>query len=229
MGERFQAEKVVCPSNLKLKLFTTSAVDNIDHNACSTIATGSLHGTALSLFQHPAKENQGQERVPVQQPPDQPTFHGIALLPRQRTDVPPVQLWKTDPSFPSTTMKAEGFHLLNIDLSDEKRWLERVKDVLDNNGQDQIQNICISWAAFHASRTLTAAVTNIPPDIFCLLPLFQEEAKSVAMVLHAMNTVKSSVEFLNPGQTPVRPQSLRSFWPAAGIESSWSNHFRHAP
>ena len=22
-----------------------------------------------------------------------------------------------------------------------------------------------------------------------------------------------------------RPQSLRSFWPAAGIESSWSNHF----
>ena len=26
-----------------------------------------------------------------------------------------------------------------------------------------------------------------------------------------------------------RPQSLRSFWPAAGIESSGSNHFRHAP
>ena len=26
-----------------------------------------------------------------------------------------------------------------------------------------------------------------------------------------------------------RPQSLRSFWLAAGIESSGSNHFRHAP
>ena len=26
-----------------------------------------------------------------------------------------------------------------------------------------------------------------------------------------------------------RPQSLRSLWPAAGIESSGSNHFRHAP
>ena len=26
-----------------------------------------------------------------------------------------------------------------------------------------------------------------------------------------------------------RPQSLRSFWPAAGIESSGNNHFRHAP
>ena len=26
-----------------------------------------------------------------------------------------------------------------------------------------------------------------------------------------------------------RPQKLRSFWPAAGVESSGSNHFRHAP
>lgn len=121
VGERFQAENVVCPSNLKLKLFTTSAVDNIDHNPSSTTATGSLHGTALSLFQHPTKENQGQERVPVQPPPDRPTSHGIAPLPRQYAEVPPVQPWKTDPSFPSTTVKAEDFHRLNIDLSDEKK------------------------------------------------------------------------------------------------------------
>ena len=47
------------------------------------------------------------------------------------------------------------------------------------------------------------AVTDIPPDIFCLLPPFQEEAKSVAMILHSMNTVKRSVEFFNPGQIPV--------------------------
>ena len=30
--------------------------------------------------------------------------------------------------------------------------------------------------------------------ISCLLPLFQEEAKSVAMILHSMNTVKRSVQ-----------------------------------
>ena len=46
-------------------------------------------------------------------------------------------------------------------------------------------------------------VLEIPPVISCLLPLFQEEAKSVPMILHAMNTVQHSVEFLNPGQTPV--------------------------
>ena len=90
VGERFQAENVVCPSNLKLKLFTTSAVDNIDHNPSSTTATGSLHGTAISLFQHPTKENHGQERVLVQPPPDRPNSHGIVPLPRQYAEVPPV-------------------------------------------------------------------------------------------------------------------------------------------
>ena len=94
MGERFQAEKVVCPSNLKLTLFTTSVVNNIDHNPSSTTATGSLHGTAISLFQHPTKENQGQERVLVQPLPNQPTSHGIAPLPGQYAEVSPVQPFK---------------------------------------------------------------------------------------------------------------------------------------
>lgn len=63
VGARFHAEKVVCPSDLKLKLFTTGAVDNIDHNPSSTTATCSLHGTAISLFQRPTRENHGQERA----------------------------------------------------------------------------------------------------------------------------------------------------------------------
>lgn len=98
-------------------------------------------------------------------------------------------------------MKADDISRLTIDLSDEDRCLKHVKDVLNNNGQDQIQQSFISWAVFHASQT--PAFTNIPPDISCLLLLFQEEATSVAMILHAMSTVKSSLEFLNPGQTPV--------------------------
>ena len=197
---RFQAENVVCPSNLKLKLFTTSAVDNIDHNPSSSTATGSLHGTAISLFQHATKENHGQERAPVQPSFDHPT-RSIAPLPKQYAEVPPLQPWKTNPPFPSTTVKADDFQSLMVDLSDEKKWLEQVKNVLEHNSQNEIQESNLSWAAFHASRTV--GVTDIPPDISCLLPLFQEEAKSVAMILHSMNIVKRSVEFLNPGQIPV--------------------------
>ena len=135
----------------QIQLFTTSAVDNIDHNPSATTATGSLHGTAISLFQHPTRENHGQERAVVQPPPDQPTSLSIAPLPKQYAEVLPVQRWKTDPSFPSTTVKADDINHLTIDLLDDDRWLKHVKDVIDNNGQDYIQQIFISWAAFHAS------------------------------------------------------------------------------
>lgn len=200
LSAQFQAENVVCPLNLKRNLFTTSAVDNIDHNPSSTTATGSLHGTAISLFQHPTRENHGQERAVVQLASVQP-IKGIASLPTQYAEVSPVEAWKIAPSFPNTTVKADDFHRLTVDLSDEKKWLDHVKSVLDNSVQDQNDEGCTFWAAFHASRS--TAVTDIPPDISCLLPLFQEEAKSVAMILHSMNAVKRSVEFLNPGQTPV--------------------------
>ena len=35
---RFEAEQVVCPPKLRSGLFTTSAVDNIDHNPSSSTA-----------------------------------------------------------------------------------------------------------------------------------------------------------------------------------------------
>jgi hypothetical protein len=36
-----------------------------------------------------------------------------------------------------------------------------------------------------------------------LLPLFDDDSKSPAMIKHAMNIIKDSVDFLNPGQVPV--------------------------
>jgi hypothetical protein len=44
---------VVCPVILQKGLFTTSAVDNIDHNPSATTATISCHGNGISVFQHP--------------------------------------------------------------------------------------------------------------------------------------------------------------------------------
>ncbi len=50
---KFEMEKSVCPPKLKGKLFTTAAIDNIDHNLSSTTAQDSFHGTGISIFQHP--------------------------------------------------------------------------------------------------------------------------------------------------------------------------------
>ena len=62
VSARFEEEHVVCPPKLCFSLFTTSAVDNIDHKPSSTMAKGSLHGTGISLFQHSSEIVQGEDR-----------------------------------------------------------------------------------------------------------------------------------------------------------------------
>ena len=59
----YEKEGVVCPPNLKLNLFTTAAIDNLDINTTSATATSSFHGTAASLNQHVRNEQTGQERT----------------------------------------------------------------------------------------------------------------------------------------------------------------------
>ena len=47
--QQYENDGVVCPPGLRKNVFTTSAVDNIDHNPSSTTARDSFHGTAISL------------------------------------------------------------------------------------------------------------------------------------------------------------------------------------
>ena len=59
---KFVEEGVVCPPVLRKGLFTTSVMDNIDHNPSATTATTSFLGTSVSVFQHPTKESSDEER-----------------------------------------------------------------------------------------------------------------------------------------------------------------------
>ena len=62
----YEEENVVCPPSLRHGLFTTAAVDNIDHNPSATHAVGSFHGTGISLFQHIVQNEEGTEQcIPV--------------------------------------------------------------------------------------------------------------------------------------------------------------------
>jgi len=54
-------QAVACPPNLKVGLFTTSGVDNINYNPRSTSAHDSFHGTGISLFQHQENSFTGVE------------------------------------------------------------------------------------------------------------------------------------------------------------------------
>lgn len=68
----YEVEKAVCPPELKGGLFTTAAVDNIDHNPSSTSTHDSFHGTGISLLQHPDDAFTGFERNVTANPGDTP-------------------------------------------------------------------------------------------------------------------------------------------------------------
>jgi len=55
---------VVCSLSQKKELFTTFAIDNIDHNPTAATATTSFHGTSTSKFQHPSSHNADEKRGP---------------------------------------------------------------------------------------------------------------------------------------------------------------------
>ena len=76
----------------------------------------------------------------------------------------------------------------------------------------------LSWAGFHASRQPPSAHT---PAIISLLPMFVENAHSVAIILHAMNVIKSTVQHVNPGQVPVITLDQPLFAIAKQIQWNW--------
>ena len=47
-ASKYMEEGVVCPAVMRKGLFTTAAMDNIDHNPTATTATISFHGTSIS-------------------------------------------------------------------------------------------------------------------------------------------------------------------------------------
>ena len=63
--EQFHLEQVVCPPSMRGKVFTTAAIDDIDHKPSSKTAKSSFHGTAISLIQHPSFTGEGVDRTIV--------------------------------------------------------------------------------------------------------------------------------------------------------------------
>lgn len=123
----------------------------------------------------------------------------IALLPPQYTDVQPVMLTNNDMYVPASNVQLiTGNNPHNAAYTKEVEWLQQAEDMRGKEKLDQSD--VISWAAFHASKIQS---TNYEHANISLLPLFEEYADSAAMIMHAINVIKSAINHLNPGQVPV--------------------------
>ena len=64
-------------------------MNNIDHNPSATTATTYFHGTSISMFQHPTKENKGEERHQLKFEPEK--VKSVPELPDSFTNIPLLQ------------------------------------------------------------------------------------------------------------------------------------------
>ena len=76
--------------------------------------------------------------------------------------------------------------------------MNHVEEVAEK--QNGSASMPVSWAAFHCNSQPTV---DKPKSTIALLPIFKDQAHLGAMILHNMNSVKTVVAYLNPGQTPV--------------------------
>ena len=176
---RYTDESAVCPSNLRLHLFTTAAVDNIDHNPTSTTAHDSFHGTGISLFQHPSAENPGKTRAPIDISHAVSSSKSVCQLPEAYTEVAPVIAPAKHPQVSATTVNIQpDGGVFNRSFKDEVKWFENSSNVICNQERLKEEEV-VSWGAFHP-RDLSSSPSA--SAVSALLPLFPDQAKAIAMI-----------------------------------------------
>ncbi|CAB3990592.1 Hypothetical predicted protein, partial [Paramuricea clavata] len=195
---RYEREGVVCPSQLRKGLFTTSAVAKIDHNTSSTTSQTSFHGTAISLVQHPTTNNQGTPRATdTFDPTASTTTKTIAHLPSSYTEIAPMTQPNGDlyaPRVPDQSLAPPAPPDSSL-IDEENDWLTSTQQLISKDKLDPKD--FVSWAAYKASWS---ALSHYQPAIITLLPMFLDNAHSMAMIAHSMRVIKVAVEHVSPSQ-----------------------------
>lgn len=213
---KYIEEDVVCPPELRKGLFTTSAMDNIDHNPSATSSTSAFHGTSISLFQHPTQDNQGEDREPLQVKGT--TAKTVPELPDSYVNITPAHIAnKIPPPSQETDLVLPDVELLNPQLSLEYEWLQKVSTITDAN-----ESVDITWSSHHADKKRSPAFQTC---ISSLMPLLRDQAHSVATVKHVMDKIKEAVNILNPGQVPVITADQPIYALAKQIQWKWPDQY----
>ena len=137
----------------------------------------------------------------------------------------PAAMQRDHPDFPKDAEQVtpEDYFANTEIVESEYSWLQYSKYVPDNtNIEDVTAASNASWTAFFASQEPN---TSICPSIRTMLPLFTEDSKSVATIMHTMWLIKQSINFLNPGQIPVVALDQPLYAITKKVQWTWPNEF----
>ena len=113
---------------MRSNVFTTSAIDIIDHNPSSTTAKGSVHGTAISLLQHPSFTGEGVDRsIAIVGGSREASSEMVGRLPHYYTDVPPVTTNMKIIYVPATSVVSLAKDNFKKQTEEEYMWLEHAR------------------------------------------------------------------------------------------------------
>ena len=212
---QYVEDGVICPPVLRKQLFTTAAVDNIDHNPTATTAQTSFHGTSVSIFQHPSTENAGDEREPLKLESEM-KVKKVPELPEAYTNIRPAYITQNPNPPPVASPSLPAPESISSHLKEEYYWLEEV--FLTEEVADAVS---ITWSAHHATQKRSHP---FEVSISAMMPLWRDQAHSVATIKHAMAKIRDTVAFLNPGQTPVIAADQPLYALAKQIQWKWPEY-----
>ena len=141
-------------------------------------------------------------------------------MPERYTQVPPASLPNKNIPVPNTPQqRTEDGDYIDTAFAEEFNWLQNVNSLIQAESLENKTRF--SWAAFHCSEGLRQKAIAASSAVSALLPLFPDEAKSVAMIKHSLNVIKASVEYINPGQIPVIAFDQPLYALAKKIQWNW--------
>ena len=187
--EQYSKDNVVCPPGLQCGVFTTAAIDNIDHNPSSSTAVEAFHGTGISLIQHPNHEMSLKSHLDLLSYERLQNFH--CVLPESYTDIPPMSCQRAEVPLPMTNTSTEVGQRDTVEES--AAWLNTVASAMT---QENPEKNLLSWSAYYARLQNSLK----PICSVALLPLINEYIQSPSMVRHTFDIIKSACSKLNPNQ-----------------------------
>ena len=148
-AQQYESDEVVCPLILRKNIFTTAAVDNLDHNPSSATAHDAFHGTGISLFQNRATASDGIMR-PKSELQLCISTKEIPALPESYTNLTHMTLLKKYVIIsPMECMLTSDGQLVKSAIADEKKWQKAARRLVSEEAQSVDDSI--GWAAFHAN------------------------------------------------------------------------------
>ena len=148
----YETEGMVCPSMLHRNVFTTGAIDNIDHNCTSTTANSSFHGTSISIFQHPSTPTIKLDSFKIDNSNE---FHRSRYcLPTRYTGIKPTKGGKPEP--PSNKTISETFSSTLHIHQDASAWISELTTISKDPAEHRI-----SFSAFYSKEAITDQCISI--------------------------------------------------------------------